>query len=64
MPFWDLPLDVVILTHPESDHVTGLVGVLERLEGLPVYRTDEHGAGEMISDGARVWVEGRRNTSP
>jgi competence protein ComEC len=34
--------------------------VLERLEGLPVYRTDEHGAVEVISDGTLVWVEVQR----
>ena len=34
--------------------------VLERLEGLPVYRTDEHGAVEIVSDGTRVWVEVQR----
>ena len=28
--------------------------------GLPVYRTDERGAVEVISDGARVWVETER----
>jgi competence protein ComEC len=31
--------------------------VLERLGDIPVYRTDAHGAVEVISDGARVWVE-------
>lgn len=30
MPFWDRSLDLVILTHPDGDHITGLVGVLER----------------------------------
>lgn len=30
MPFWDRTLDVMVLTHPDSDHITGLVGVLER----------------------------------
>jgi competence protein ComEC len=34
--------------------------VLERLEGLPVYRTDEQGAIEIVSDGAQVWVEVQR----
>ena len=34
--------------------------VLERLGDLPVYRTDEHGAVEMITGGARVWVEVQR----
>ncbi|MDY7041872.1 MAG: ComEC/Rec2 family competence protein, partial [Chloroflexota bacterium] len=30
LPFWDRSLDLVILTHPDADHVTGLVPVLER----------------------------------
>ncbi|NQW16837.1 MAG: ComEC/Rec2 family competence protein [Chloroflexi bacterium] len=29
MPFWDHSLDLVILTHPHADHVTGLLRVLE-----------------------------------
>jgi competence protein ComEC len=34
MPFWDRSLDLVVLTHPDDDHITGLVEVLER------YRVD------------------------
>jgi competence protein ComEC len=34
--------------------------VLERLSDLPVYRTDEQGAVEMISDGTQMWVEVQR----
>ncbi|MFZ5366541.1 MAG: ComEC/Rec2 family competence protein [Patescibacteria group bacterium] len=30
LPFWDRDLEMVILTHPESDHLTGLVSVIER----------------------------------
>ncbi len=30
MPFWDRTIDLVILTHPNADHVTGLVEVLNR----------------------------------
>lgn len=30
MPFWDRSLDVVILTHPDADHITGLIDVIER----------------------------------
>lgn len=29
MPFWDEDIDLVILTHPETDHMTGLLSVLE-----------------------------------
>lgn len=32
MPFWDRSLDLVILTHPDADHVTGLIEVVERYE--------------------------------
>jgi competence protein ComEC len=29
MPFWDKTIDAVILSHPESDHMTGLLDVLQ-----------------------------------
>jgi len=32
MPFWDRTLDLVLLTHPDEDHITGLIDVLERYE--------------------------------
>jgi beta-lactamase superfamily II metal-dependent hydrolase len=35
--------------------------LLERLSDLPVYRTDEHGAVEVVSDGTQVWVETEDN---
>ena len=30
IPFWDKDLDLVILTHPESDHMQGLLDVLQK----------------------------------
>ena len=35
-------------------------GVLERLKDIPIYRTDKHGAVEIITDGVQVWVETER----
>lgn len=32
MPFWDHSLDLVVLTHPELDHVGGLVDLLQRYD--------------------------------
>jgi len=32
LPFWDRSLDLVILTHPQEDHLAGLIGVLERYQ--------------------------------
>ena len=30
MPFWDRTIDLVVLTHPHADHITGLLEVLRR----------------------------------
>jgi competence protein ComEC len=30
MPFWDKEIDILIATHPDADHVSGLVGVWDR----------------------------------
>jgi len=30
MPFWDRTIDLIILTHPERDHLSGLIEVLKR----------------------------------
>ena len=32
MPFWDRTIDLVVLSHPEYDHLSGLVKVLERYQ--------------------------------
>ncbi len=32
MPFWDHDIDLLVLTHADIDHVSGLVGVLERYQ--------------------------------
>jgi competence protein ComEC len=32
MPSWDRTIDLVVLTHPEHDHVAGLIEVLKRYE--------------------------------
>jgi len=32
LPFWDRHLDLVVLTHPDQDHLAGLVTVLERYD--------------------------------
>ncbi len=49
MPFWDHSLDLVILTHPHSDHVAGLLEVLKQytvgavMESGANYPTPEYG---------------------
>jgi len=31
MPFWDHSLDLIVLTHPDADHMAGLIPLLERV---------------------------------
>jgi len=53
MPFWDRTLDMMILTHPDSDHVTGLVPVLERYQvEAVIFREVEHS-----TDVYEYWLE-------
>ncbi len=32
MPFWDRSIDMIISTHPHSDHISGLIEVLDRYQ--------------------------------
>jgi competence protein ComEC len=32
MPFWDRSLDLIVMTHPDDDHITGLAEVLDRYQ--------------------------------
>jgi competence protein ComEC len=40
MPFWDRSIDLVVLTHPDADHITGLIEVLRRFEVKQVLYPD------------------------
>jgi len=44
MPFWDKKIELVVLTHPDSDHITGLVPVLER------YSVNQILANSLVTD--------------
>lgn len=32
MPFWDRTIEMVVATHPEADHISGLIDVMERYD--------------------------------
>ncbi len=40
MPFWDRKIDMVVATHPDKDHIGGLVDVLNRFEVSEIVRTE------------------------
>ncbi len=43
MPFWDRTIEMVILTHPHADHLTGLVEVLQRYQvGQVLYAESDY----------------------
>jgi competence protein ComEC len=54
------PEVVVISVGIDNDFGHPCAGVLERLEGQPVYRTDEQGVVEVVTDGTQAWVEAER----
>ena len=50
LPFWERALDLVVLTHPHSDHVTGLNEVLRRYDvGRVLERPQEFDSAEYVS---------------
>lgn len=40
MPFWDRRIDIVLLTHPQKDHMQGLLTVLDRYDVGYLVRSD------------------------
>ena len=55
VPFWDRSLDLVVLTHPHSDHAAGLAEALRRYDAeLVLEREVDHSASEYASWRAAV----------
>ena len=57
MPFWDRTIDLVILTHPSADHVTGLVEVLQRYQVKQVLYPDLDFESDIYGEWLRVIEE-------
>jgi competence protein ComEC len=53
LPFWDRSLDLVVLTHPDSDHITGLIPLLDRYRVGRVLDTRQTDAAPL----AAAWRE-------
>jgi competence protein ComEC len=50
LPFWDRTIEMIVLTHPQADHLTGLISVLER------YRVQSAVVNNLVNDTERFWV--------
>lgn len=46
MPFWDRSLDIIMLTHPQKDHMQGLLSVIDRYNIGMMVRSDISGSTE------------------
>lgn len=53
LPFWDRTIEMIVLTHPEADHLTGLISVLER------YRVKQLISSSLVKD-SPVFTEFRQ----
>jgi len=40
IPFWDRQIETVIVTHPDKDHIGGLIGVLETYDVAAIMETE------------------------
>lgn len=47
MPFWDKKIEIVVLTHPEADHLFGLLAVLDKYE-VDFFLTGPEGGSSAI----------------
>ncbi len=64
MPFWDRTIDLVVLTHPDFDHISGLIEVLQRYQvenilwtGISCETAECQEWQELIKeDGANIYI--------
>jgi len=57
LPFWDRKIEAVILTHPHSDHLTGLLEVLKRYEVGTVLDPELETASALYEEWRRLLEE-------
>jgi competence protein ComEC len=57
MPFWDRTIELVILTHPDQDHLAGLVEVLKRFRVEKVLAPDLDSDSALYEEWQRLVVE-------
>ena len=54
MPFWDRTVEMVVLTHPQKDHMEGLISVLENYKAGTIVWTGVKGEGGLIAEWLRA----------
>ncbi|MFC1991843.1 DNA internalization-related competence protein ComEC/Rec2, partial [Chloroflexota bacterium] len=64
MPFWDRTIDLVILTHPHADHITGLIEVLKRYKVKQVFFLELEYESAMYDEWLRIIDEKDIKSTP
>jgi competence protein ComEC len=57
MPFWDRTLEMVINTHPDADHLGGLVPLLDRYEVKQALVSDVEGSSQLYQEWETELIE-------
>ncbi|MSU60299.1 MAG: MBL fold metallo-hydrolase [Candidatus Staskawiczbacteria bacterium] len=60
MPFWDRSLDMIVLTHPDADHLAGLLYVLEKYQVVYVMWTGVVRDGQLYQRWLEVLAKAER----
>jgi len=59
MPFWDRTIELVVLTHPDHDHLAGLVEILKRFQVRQVLYPDLDYASPLYAEWLKLIAEKR-----
>lgn len=65
MPFWDRTIEMIVLTHPQRDHLEGLLGVLNRYKVKMIVQTEVENQTELYRQWQKqVEEEGAKKYRP
>ena len=64
LPFWDRTIELVVLTHPHDDHITGLVEVLDKYRVEQVLYADSDYDSSIYSEWLRLLEEKDIKSTP
>ena len=57
LPWWDRSIDLMIATHPDADHVTGLISVLQRYQVKRIVQSSVEGSTSVWHELERTMQE-------
>lgn len=49
IPFWDRQIEAVVATHPDKDHIGGIIGILKAYEVKAIIQTSAHSPSQIYT---------------